>query len=351
MEWLNEHHKEQYDVGILHLKGGELEERFNSVATHIHKVENKYSRSLIFRAANKLSRGKLAQGEMKTINKISKLNYNIIYANTVVALPLAVQIKKQSQNKVKLIAHVHEMQASLKYYIPNHKPILKYIDKIIVGSLAVKKSILQTWGLNQNKIILVYEYSKINSNKLIQPKENNEFIVGAAGNISWRKGHHIFIQVARYIKENYPNLKIKFIWVGKVNKNELLIIKEELIKLGLENVKFIGQQSNFHDYFNKFDLFLMTSREDPFPLVCIDVGLLGKPIICFDKATGTQEMLVNGGGKIVPYLNIERMAEEVINYYDDRKELQKDSKIVKTAFSDLNPDKQCPKIYDIINQL
>lgn len=352
MQWLNENHKEKFDVGILHLRGGELEERFNAVAKHIHKAENTYSRSLINRAANKLIRGRLAQSEMKTINKISKLNYDIIYANTVVTLPLAVQIKKQSKNKVKLIAHVHEMQSSLKCYIKKPDHLIDYLNFVVVVSSLVKESIIKQWHLSENKIKLVYAFSKINFQTKDFVKKDNNFIVGASGTTNWRKGHHVFIQVARYIKDNYPECKIKFVWVGNVSNTESLIIDEDLKKMELDEiVSFVGQKNDPYNYFKDFDIFLMTSREDPFPLVCIEVGMLGKPIICFDKATGTQEMLVNGGGKIVPYLNIERMAEEVITYYYHRKELQKDSKIVKTAFSDLNPDEQCPKIYDIINQL
>lgn len=59
----------------------------------------------------------------------------------------------------------------------------------------------------------------------------------------------------------------------------------------------------------------MTSREDPFPLVSIEVGLLGKPIISFEKAVGTNEILQDAGGFIVPYLSIEDMAQKALLYY------------------------------------
>ncbi|MBZ9787851.1 glycosyltransferase [Psychroflexus sp. CAK57W] len=127
---------------------------------------------------------------------------------------------------------------------------------------------------------------------------------------------------------------------------EQFIISEDLKKLRLtDTVKFVGQQSNPFNYYNQFDIFLMTSKEDPFPLVCIEVGMLGKPIICFDKATGTQEVLENGDGKVVPYLSIERMAEAVVEYNTDEELLKNDSIIAKEVFKDFTLEQKCPEIF------
>lgn len=95
----------------------------------------------------------------------------------------------------------------------------------------------------------------------------------------------------------------------------------------------------------------MTSKEDPFPLVCIEVGMMGKPIICFDKATGTQEVIENGGGQIVPYLNVDKMAEAIVKYYYDRDLLKHDGEEAKKLFSEFTPEIRCPQIYSIIQQM
>lgn len=94
----------------------------------------------------------------------------------------------------------------------------------------------------------------------------------------------------------------------------------------------------------------MTSKEDSFPLVYIEVGMLGKTIICFDKATGNQEVLENGGGTVVPYLSIERMAEAVVQYYNDEKLLKKDSIIAKEVFKGFTPKQKCPEIFSILKR-
>ena len=136
-----------------------------------------------------------------------------------------------------------------------------------------------------------------------------------SGTVHWRKGTDIFIQLVRTIYKLEPKCNIKFVWVGKSSFKENVIIQEDLRKLGLqEYVTFPGEVDNPTEYFKDFDVFVMTSREDPFPLVCIEVGQLGKPIVSFDKATGINEFLANGGGFVVPYLDIEEMALKLLFY-------------------------------------
>jgi glycosyltransferase involved in cell wall biosynthesis len=90
----------------------------------------------------------------------------------------------------------------------------------------------------------------------------------------------------------------------------------------------------------------MTSREDPFPLVCIECGMLGKPIICFDSATGTEEIIKeNGGGFVVKYLDVEEVIEKLKFYHDFPEKLEEHGNINRNTFSKFTPEYKCPEIY------
>jgi len=45
---------------------------------------------------------------------------------------------------------------------------------------------------------------------------------------------------------------------------------------------------------------------------------LGKPILCFDKAGGQPEFVEKDCGSVVPYLDVETMADKVIELYNNR---------------------------------
>ena len=92
----------------------------------------------------------------------------------------------------------------------------------------------------------------------------------------------------------------------------------------------------------------MTSREDPFPLVCIEVGKMGIPIICFEKATGAAEIIEGRGGFVVPYLDCKAMAEKLVLYYKEPDLIKKHGNLNKEDFADFVSEVMAEKLYSCI---
>jgi glycosyltransferase involved in cell wall biosynthesis len=353
MAWIKDNRPE-FQTGILLLNGGEIEQRFFSLANHHHifqykKIKN--FKKFIHKIKKHIFRQNILSQNELFYKHIANQGYDIIYANTVLSVEKGVQIKNLSIHPPKLIAHIHELEVILNSVkIPTE--CIPQLDEIIAVSHLVKNNIIKNWPNVAHKINVIYEFSKIKADSTTHLKDNNTFVVGASGYVHWRKGYDIFIQVARFIKKNHPAMPIKFQWVGKVQGLELNIIQQDLEKLQLlDFVEFLGQKEEPIPYLNNFDVFLMCSREDPFPLVCIEVGQMGKPIICFEKATGTAEVLSNGGGKIIPYLDIESMAETIVFYYSNQEALDFDSQKAKEIFNNFTPEIICPQIYQLIENV
>jgi len=104
-----------------------------------------------------------------------------------------------------------------------------------------------------------------------------------------------------------------FIWLGKLWDKPLYdSVLVDIQKLGLQSrVRFVGLVENPLHYFAAADAFALTSREDPFPLVCLEAASTGCPIVCFDKAGGANELVEDDAGIVVPYLDVQRMAESL----------------------------------------
>jgi glycosyltransferase involved in cell wall biosynthesis len=248
----------------------------------------------------------------------------------------------------KFILHLHELNAIIRLMLPDFHNYTVAIDQFITPAKMVRDNLITNWGVSENKIEVVYACAEIQQSQK-QNKIDKEFIIGASGTVHWRKGQDIFVQVARYLCQHHAENNFKFVWVGKISETEHIIIEEDLIKLGIKDkVFFIGEVQNPEDYYKDFDVFLMTSREDPFPLVCIELGMIGKPIISFEKAVGTNEVLEKGGGFVVPYLDVETMANKVIEYYNNPVLLAEHGTINKTAFSHFTPELICPQLFSVI---
>ena len=84
---------------------------------------------------------------------------------------------------------------------------------------------------------------------------------------------------------------------------------------------FTGEVTNPFEYYASFDVFVLLSREDPFPLVCLEAAAMGIPILCFAGAGGIPEFVEEDCGFIVPYLDIEAMAIKA-SVFHERPELK-----------------------------
>src|SRR5205807_10576344 len=112
---------------------------------------------------------------------------------------------------------------------------------------------------------------------------------------------------------------VQFIWVGgdyrngEIGKLEGLAESEGVGK----QVRFIGEVSNALPFMIASDIFLLPSREDPFPLVCLESADCGVPIICFAGAGGMPEFVGSTCGAVVPYLDIQAMADQLCSFLSD----------------------------------
>src|SRR5690606_10300534 len=80
-------------------------------------------------------------------------------------------------------------------------------------------------------------------------------------------------------------------------------------------VRFVGPQSDPASWFALMDVLVVPSREDTYPLVCIEAAAAGTPVVAFD-AGGIPGLLREGCGEVVPYPDVEGMAASVQGLLD-----------------------------------
>lgn len=342
MKWLNQN-QSQVIIELLALRGGDLKEEFLTISDKFYEFTKS---GLISKVNSKLG---MKNHRTRLLHKLAKKKYDIIYANTVISIPVAVEIKNRNLFS-KIVAHIHELSSVISLSKVSLIDLAPKVDQFIAVSELVRSSLLKTFFIPEKKVETIYEFISEKLKDYDGETKKKTFVVGASGTFHWRKGSDIFVQVARYIHSKYPDVNLEFCWVGKLPETDLGIAQNDIQKLGLENrINFTGLLINPLNKYREFDIFLLPSREDPFPLVCIEVGMMGKPIICFENASGTEEILKNGGGFVVPYLDVEYMAEKIISYHQTPNLLKEHGIINRKRFAQFTAEKQCPKIFDLIN--
>lgn len=262
-------------------------------------------------------------GPVNAKEHLEQANIGLIYSNTITNGEVLAAL---SNLKCPVISHVHELEYWINYRVEpeNLKQVQKYTHHYIVVSQAVKQNLVENLKISEDKIDVVYEFIPTTQSGLSQ-KQNRirqqlnipqeAFVVGACGTTDWRKGPDLFIQLTRAVYQRQPEKPVHFVWVGGESEGpDFGALWHDVKRTGLgEYIHFVGKRPNPLDYFATFDVFAMVSREDPFPLVNLEAALLGKPIVCFDGSGGSKEFVESDCGFVVPYLDIETMADRLID--------------------------------------
>ncbi len=154
------------------------------------------------------------------------------------------------------------------------------------------------------KVELFYEtidISKIKeaintSNKSQKQLGKYKHVFVMSGQKGFRKGFHLLPEIAQIL----ANQKAALVWMGKSNDYGLEeLINRQIKNLKLENVFFTNELSDdYYNWFETADYFLLTSIEDPYPLVMLEAAYLQKPIIAFNSG-GANEFIKQGMGTVV----------------------------------------------------
>ena len=121
----------------------------------------------------------------------------------------------------------------------------------------------------------------------------------------------MWLQVAAAVKRLLPGGSFECRWVGAVENEQFRLLRLEARKLGVEDVvRFLPSAADPYPHYAAFDVFAMTSWEDPCPLVVLENMALGNVVMCFSRGGGAPEV-VGDAGIIVPEFDPERMAEAI----------------------------------------
>jgi glycosyltransferase involved in cell wall biosynthesis len=294
------------------------------------------------------------------LKELDSAQFDMIYSNTVASHEVAARLKKIL--KTPWISHIHEMPYSIEVFYKKAmtNEILSLIDHVVIVSQASRKLLLENYPVKENQLKLIYECVPTNTNQVrsltveeVKEKWNakDHFIVGGSGVMSWRKGIDLFINLSRVTANMSQGKKIKFVWVGELKNDVVQGYLYECQRLGVEPaIVFTGATSQPNNYFQAFDIFTLTSREDPFPLVCLEAAALGKPVLCFEDSGGIPELINNGGGSIIPYLNLEAFATEILKYANEPILHQSCSEKAKLAVDKYDVKEVAPHILSLIHE-
>jgi len=255
----------------------------------------------------------------EALTNFLKEEFEFVFLSTVVSGRFITTLKYiDVKINAPFIANIHEMEQVLEIFKDELKQLLPIVDLWISGSPETTKVLHEKYNLPKSKMETVTAFvnpvTSLQANNTVlrnsARKEldiaEDDFVLMGCGTVYWRKGPDLFLETARdLLKRNIK--KIKFIWIGEgKDKNALL---ESLSLEEKERIKFVGHKSNANELFAAADLFFLSSREDPFPLVVLHAAQYGIPSLYFSGTTGIVDFLQQDAGLPISSFSTKQAAD------------------------------------------
>ncbi len=257
----------------------------------------------------------------------------VVYSNT---LQNGALLRGLLTPRQKVISHVHELEWWLDHFTaPRDLSFTKQATTHYVAcSNVTLENLVRNQSVQRARITLCHSF--INVGDLIEATARADrgatrerlgiprdaLLVGGMGTTDWRKGPDVFVQLAASVSRSLPHLPIYFLWAGGDTRGSVhgsLLVDAR--RLGVEDrIQFVGHVAEPAELLAAMDVFALTSREDPYPLVMLEAAALGLPVVCFSGGGGAPEFVEEDSGcagHVSPYLDVADMSEAVVRLLQD----------------------------------
>jgi glycosyltransferase involved in cell wall biosynthesis len=245
----------------------------------------------------------------------------LIYVNSIVSAHAVDMLAPQAS----ILAHLHELNSSFQLVAaPVLSRFLTQTRRFIACSNAVREYLIHDQAVTPDKIETVYESIPVVQVRAQRARQqvfqelripSDAHLVIGCGTVNQRKGADLFLRLAAAVCRQRANAC--FAWIGGGRPGDFAQFENGIRAAGLaDKVRLTDIVPQTADYLAAADVFALTSREDPYPLVCLEAAAVGKPIVCFAGAGGIPEFVEADCGFIVPYLDIMAMADRVLSLLD-----------------------------------
>lgn len=267
----------------------------------------------------------------------------------------------------KVVCYVHELENLIRTWMPRsdvHESF-KRTHLYMVPSTAVQDNLITNHSIAKEKVRLFNTYLSIDIKTDEQSKNEARknfckkygiaptgFLVAGMGTADERKGIDLFVETAAALTHAKH---IIFVWIGGFGTPEVeRITKKKIADSGLtEKIIFTGQLPRDYANLLPFHLFLLSSREDPYPLVVLEAAALKIPAACFEGSGGITDFVSDGAGWIVPGFSTKAMADVIANASEQPQQLAAAGEKAYQKFRTLhnNRERVVSQFNEIINDV
>ena len=310
------------DFSIVISRGGPLDKRFSDLGSSVvlKPIGYQLNKTFPFKVLD-FFRYKLRLNKARRLAKDSF----VIFSNTVANGRLLSKLSSKGQP---IVVYVHELAFALDFCDRHGDTTtsLKMASLIFSPARAVSKHLTQQRSIAEEQIYPLNYYfpnaTKVidyNTSELVRDFRRkyqipeDKFQVVGMGAANTRKGIDLFVETCHIITQ--AGIAVHFTWIGDFFEEE---VKAEVIskikEYGLEKqLTVTGYLPYSRLNLLPFDLFALTSREDPYPLVALEAAFLELPVVGFAGAGGMDDFIGSDAGFLVDRVSPVDLADKIVS--------------------------------------
>ena len=227
---------------------------------------------------------------------------DLVYVNTVAALPTWTRLAAVRRHEAPLILHVHEgltYQAEVERAFPGL--IAGEPDRYIAVAHWIANTLAEAFGIPPSSITVipppVGDEFLLDDPSSQNTAEHGKVLIGGVGAPSWMKGTDLWLETAaELVRRDQGAGTYRFRWVGTRDDDASREMRERVEDLHLQDhVELMGHTADTRKHFAEMDIFLMSSLEDSSPVVVLEAMAMRRPVVCFAGSGGPPEEVGNTG--------------------------------------------------------
>lgn len=220
------------------------------------------------------------------------------------------------KNKVKLEVQVHgfEKFRGIRKWVA--KFVLPRADSVRTVSQRLKRQLISDFGVKNDRITVVPICVDLGfTNYDLRIKNNNgKFIFLTAGRLVPVKNIGMQIEAMTEVIKKYSQAEL---WIaGDGPERKRLEDRAKRLEVS-EAVKFLGWQKELEQFYEKADVFLLTSNAEGWGMVVVEAASYGLPIIMTDVGSAGELIINNENGLVIPVGGGQALEETMIKLIED----------------------------------
>lgn len=204
--------------------------------------------------------------------------------------------------------------------------LYKKADALVVQTIASTDFFSEL--MPKNKIVIIPNplAKEVTDKRIVkEPSSENDKIILSVGRLDSNKAQDVLIRAFSNIENE--GWKVQLVGEGNQMKNYLKIADT----LGIsKQIKFLGNQKNVWDFYNKAAIFVFTSRSEGFPNSLTEALYFGLPTISTNCPNGPSELISDGeNGFLIPVddqVGLEKKLTLLLNDVDLQKRFSKEAR-------------------------